>query len=226
MYASASSDEDEEEDSAAAAAGAASGSGIDAQYAAALEAAAAGGATAEEAAAAPGAPSADALVAAQEAEAAGAKAALRQPSLWNAFEGGRRMLQVGAGLVFALIGACCCGGGCGTVGLMRTSHCSLSQLASSLLCSAPVTTHNRPCPTCCSTAHGPAHPAARSNDSLPPAAQPSAPARPMQRYVGQCNLQTDIKECCFLGCNDELVAAGSDDGRVFIFRTATGECIR
>ena len=48
----------------------------------------------------------------------------------------------------------------------------------------------------------------------------------MQRYVGQCNLQTDIKECCFLGCNDELVAAGSDDGRVFIFRTATGECIR
>lgn len=139
MYASASSDEDEEEDSAAAAAGAASGSGIDAQYAAALEAAAAGGAMAEEAAAAPAAPSADALVAAQQAEAAGAKAPPRQPSLWNAFEGGRRMLQ---------------------------------------------------------------------------------------RYVGQCNLQTDIKECCFLGCNDELVAAGSDDGRVFIFRTATGECIR
>lgn len=95
LYASASSDEDEdEEDSAAAAAGAASSSGIDAQYAAALEAAAAGGATAEEAAAAPGAPSADALVAAQQADAAGAKAPPRQPSLWNAFEGGRRMLQV------------------------------------------------------------------------------------------------------------------------------------
>ncbi|PRW39165.1 WD and tetratricopeptide repeats 1-like [Chlorella sorokiniana] len=139
LYASASSDEDEEEDSAAAAAGAASGSGIDVQYAAALEAAAAGGATAEEAAAAAAAPSADALVAAQQAEEAGVKAPPRQPSLWNAFEGGRRMLQ---------------------------------------------------------------------------------------RFVGQCNLQTDIKECCFLGCSDELVATGSDDGRVFIFRTATGECIR
>jgi hypothetical protein len=55
----------------------------------------------------------------------------------------------------------------------------------------------------------------------------SAPLPPVvQRFVGQCNLQTDIKECCFLGCSDELVATGSDDGRVFIFRTATGECIR
>lgn len=68
---------------------------------------------------------------------------------------------------------------------------------------------------------------------LPPAlpwacthAPAALPPYPLQRYIGQCNLQTDIKEACFLGCNDELVAAGSDDGRVFIFRTATGECIR
>jgi WD and tetratricopeptide repeat-containing protein 1 len=47
-----------------------------------------------------------------------------------------------------------------------------------------------------------------------------------QRYIGQCNLQTDIKEARFLGADDSLVAAGSDDGRVFIYRAATGECIR
>ncbi|KAL4428996.1 hypothetical protein ABPG77_006035 [Micractinium sp. CCAP 211/92] len=50
--------------------------------------------------------------------------------------------------------------------------------------------------------------------------------RLLQRFVGQCNLQTDIKEACFLGADDALVAAGSDDGRVFIFNAATGECIR
>lgn len=46
--------------------------------------------------------------------------------------------------------------------------------------------------------------------------------RAVQRYVGQCNVQTDIKEACFMGGNDELVATGSDDGNVFIFNAATG----
>jgi hypothetical protein len=32
--------------------------------------------------------------------------------------------------------------------------------------------------------------------------------RLLQRYTGHCNIQTDIKEACFLGDNDELVAAG------------------
>ncbi|EFN53955.1 hypothetical protein CHLNCDRAFT_136223 [Chlorella variabilis] len=50
--------------------------------------------------------------------------------------------------------------------------------------------------------------------------------RMLQRYVGQCNLQTDIKEAAFLGADDSLVATGSDDGRVFIFAAATGECVR
>lgn len=32
--------------------------------------------------------------------------------------------------------------------------------------------------------------------------------RLLQRYMGHCNIQTDIKEVTFLGDNDELVAAG------------------
>ncbi|KAK9823623.1 hypothetical protein WJX72_004300 [[Myrmecia] bisecta] len=46
--------------------------------------------------------------------------------------------------------------------------------------------------------------------------------RMLQRYVGHCNVQTDIKEACYLGSQDELVASGSDDGRVFIYSAATG----
>lgn len=37
--------------------------------------------------------------------------------------------------------------------------------------------------------------------------------------------QTDIKEATFLGANDELAAAGSDDGRVFIYNSESGEVI-
>lgn len=40
---------------------------------------------------------------------------------------------------------------------------------------------------------------------------------PLQHFVGHCNCATDIKEAAFLGQNDELVACGSDDGRVFIY---------
>ncbi|CAL8472173.1 g11715 [Coccomyxa elongata] len=46
--------------------------------------------------------------------------------------------------------------------------------------------------------------------------------RLLQRYIGHCNIQTDIKEVTFLGDNDELVAAGSDDGRVFIYDARSG----
>ena len=51
--------------------------------------------------------------------------------------------------------------------------------------------------------------------------RPQAVRRLVQRYVGQCNLQTDIKEAVFLG-QDQLVAAGSDDGNVYIFNAASG----
>lgn len=43
-----------------------------------------------------------------------------------------------------------------------------------------------------------------------------------QRYVGHRNLNTDIKEACFLGGHDDMVACGSDDGRVFIYNAETG----
>ena len=46
--------------------------------------------------------------------------------------------------------------------------------------------------------------------------------RLLQRCVGGCNVQTDIKEAVFLGVGDELVAVGSDDGRVYIHCSATG----
>jgi WD40 repeat protein len=47
--------------------------------------------------------------------------------------------------------------------------------------------------------------------------------RLLQRCMGHCNVQTDIKEAVFLGADDALVACGSDDGRVFIYEGATGE---
>ncbi len=48
----------------------------------------------------------------------------------------------------------------------------------------------------------------------------------VQRYVGHCNMQTDIKEATFLGGADALVAAGSDDGRVFVYCSETGRLLR
>ena len=46
-------------------------------------------------------------------------------------------------------------------------------------------------------------------------------ARLLGRYVGQCNVQTDIKEAQWLGADDDFVACGSDCGRVFIYRTVS-----
>ena len=40
--------------------------------------------------------------------------------------------------------------------------------------------------------------------------------------MGHSNVQTDIKEANFLGGNDEMVAACSDDGHVFIYNAETG----
>lgn len=41
----------------------------------------------------------------------------------------------------------------------------------------------------------------------------ASPRAMIQRYAGACNVQTDIKEACFLGDNGDYIAAGSDDGR-------------
>jgi len=50
--------------------------------------------------------------------------------------------------------------------------------------------------------------------------------RLLQRYVGHCNVQTDIKEACFVGAGDAVVAAGSDDGCVVLYDAATGTVLR
>ncbi|XP_031497022.1 protein ALTERED SEED GERMINATION 2 isoform X1 [Nymphaea colorata] len=47
-----------------------------------------------------------------------------------------------------------------------------------------------------------------------------------QRYVGHCNVGTDIKQASFLGCKGEYVASGSDDGRWFIWEKRTGRLIK
>lgn len=47
-----------------------------------------------------------------------------------------------------------------------------------------------------------------------------------QRYVGHCNIGTDIKQASFLGHQGEFVASGSDDGRWFIWEKMTGRLIK
>ena len=108
-YASDSSDEEGEEagSSAAAAGAAATSSGIDALYAAALEAVAGGSGSGSggggavgpaQAAAAAKAPTLDGMIEQQAQQAQQqppqAQQQAQHPSLWHAFEGGRRMLQV------------------------------------------------------------------------------------------------------------------------------------
>ncbi len=39
-------------------------------------------------------------------------------------------------------------------------------------------------------------------------------------------MQTDIKEASFIGQGDELVACGSDDGSVCIYRGDTGQLVK
>ena len=50
----------------------------------------------------------------------------------------------------------------------------------------------------------------------------------MSPYIsaGHANVQTDIKEASFMGSHDDLVAAGSDDGTVFIYDAVTGQVVK
>ncbi|KAH8280395.1 hypothetical protein KR018_005473 [Drosophila ironensis] len=45
----------------------------------------------------------------------------------------------------------------------------------------------------------------------------------LQRYVGHCNVTTDIKEANYLGSRGEFIAAGSDDGNFYIWEGDTGK---
>lgn len=47
-----------------------------------------------------------------------------------------------------------------------------------------------------------------------------------QRYVGHCNVGTDIKQASFLGERGNYVASGSDDGRWFIWQKSTGRLLK
>ncbi|GAB4844926.1 Protein ALTERED SEED GERMINATION 2 [Ancistrocladus abbreviatus] len=47
-----------------------------------------------------------------------------------------------------------------------------------------------------------------------------------QRYVGHCNVGTDIKQASFLGQRGEYIGSGSDDGRWFIWEKKTGRLIK
>ncbi|XP_062099109.1 protein ALTERED SEED GERMINATION 2 isoform X2 [Humulus lupulus] len=62
------------------------------------------------------------------------------------------------------------------------------------------------------------------NDRTP--YQPGIAIDMKQRYVGHCNVGTDIKQANFLGQRGEYVASGSDDGRWFIWEKKTGRLIK
>ncbi|KAG8369188.1 hypothetical protein BUALT_Bualt15G0125200 [Buddleja alternifolia] len=47
-----------------------------------------------------------------------------------------------------------------------------------------------------------------------------------QRFVGHCNIGTDIKQASFLGQRGEYVSSGSDDGRWFIWEKKTGRLLK
>ena len=46
----------------------------------------------------------------------------------------------------------------------------------------------------------------------------------LQRYIGYCNVQTDIKEATFFGT--QTIVSGSDDGRIFCWDKRSGNLIR
>ncbi|KAI4337626.1 hypothetical protein L6164_016015 [Bauhinia variegata] len=56
--------------------------------------------------------------------------------------------------------------------------------------------------------------------------QPEAAIDMKHRYVGHCNVGTDIKQASFLGQRGEYIASGSDDGRWFIWEKRTGRVVK
>lgn len=47
-----------------------------------------------------------------------------------------------------------------------------------------------------------------------------------QRFVGHCNVHTDIKEAVFVGDDDAVLACGSDQGHVLLFDSWSGRLLR
>uniref|UniRef100_A0A1J3IXC2 WD and tetratricopeptide repeats protein 1 n=1 Tax=Noccaea caerulescens TaxID=107243 RepID=A0A1J3IXC2_NOCCA len=56
--------------------------------------------------------------------------------------------------------------------------------------------------------------------------QPEGAMDMKRRYVGHCNVGTDIKQASFLGQRGEYIASGSDDGKWFIWEKQTGRLMK
>lgn len=56
--------------------------------------------------------------------------------------------------------------------------------------------------------------------------QPEGAIDMKRRYIGHCNIGTDIKQASFLGQRGEYIACGSDDGRWFIWEKQTGRLMK
>ncbi|XP_012067963.1 WD and tetratricopeptide repeats protein 1 isoform X2 [Jatropha curcas] len=67
-------------------------------------------------------------------------------------------------------------------------------------------------------------PSSSQNDRMP--YQPETVIDMKQRFVGHCNVGTDIKQASFLGQRGEYIGSGSDDGRWFIWEKQTGRLIK
>ena len=46
-----------------------------------------------------------------------------------------------------------------------------------------------------------------------------------RRFTGHCNAHTDIKEANFLGAHGNYIAAGSDDGNIFVWEKQTSNLV-
>lgn len=56
--------------------------------------------------------------------------------------------------------------------------------------------------------------------------QPEGAIDMKRRYIGHCNIGTDIKQASFLGQRGEYIGCGSDDGRWFIWEKQTGRLMK
>ncbi|XP_031392600.1 WD and tetratricopeptide repeats protein 1 isoform X2 [Punica granatum] len=74
------------------------------------------------------------------------------------------------------------------------------------------------------TCGSPSSSSSSQNDRMP--YQPEAVVDMKHRYVGHCNVGTDIKQASFLGQKGEYIASGSDDGRWFIWEKRTGRLVK
>ena len=64
-----------------------------------------------------------------------------------------------------------------------------------------------------------------STSGEPNVGQPCSSCDFTRRFTGHCNAHTDIKEANFLGAHGSYIAAGSDDGNIFIWEKETSNLV-